>query len=61
MRRCQPGATPVKQCDRPLPLLKIRGINLLRGADPKVTIGGEAVPVIRASEKEILVAPHAHC
>ena len=51
------GGTSVKVAP---PLLKIRGINLLRGADPKVTIGGEAVPVIRASERELLVAPHAH-
>jgi hypothetical protein len=42
------------------PLLRIRGINLLREAQPKVMIGGEAVPVIRATEREIVVAPHAH-
>jgi len=42
------------------PLLRIRGINLVRDSQPKVTIGGETVQVIKATEKEIVVAPHAH-
>jgi hypothetical protein len=42
------------------PLLRISGVNLLRGVEPRVTIQGEAVPVLKATEKEIIVAPHAH-
>jgi hypothetical protein len=44
----------------PPPTLKIRGINLHRGIAPRVTIRGENVPVLHASEKEILIAPLAH-
>jgi hypothetical protein len=64
-----PSATPkidIGSIDEPAapavtpPLLKIRGINLVREAPPKVMIGGEAVPVIKATEREIVVAPHAH-
>lgn len=52
-----PGATaPVAEP----PLIKIRGNNLFRDRPPRVTIRGERVPVIQASENEILVAPHAH-
>lgn len=39
--------------------LRVRGRNLLReGRAPDVTIGGERVQVVRASEKELLLAPH---
>lgn len=41
------------------PTLKIRGINLHRALAPRVTIRGESVPVLHASEKEIHIAPRA--
>jgi hypothetical protein len=41
-------------------LLRISGVNLVRGVTPRVTIQGERVPVLGANEKEILVAPHPH-
>lgn len=40
--------------------LRIRGINLMRNEQPRVSIGGEPVPVLNASDKEILIAPMAH-
>lgn len=45
--------------DKPL-LLRIRGHNLMRERAPQVRIGGETVPVVKATEKELLVAPLAH-
>lgn len=41
-------------------LLRIRGHNLMRSGAPNVRIGGETVPVLKATEKELLVAPLAH-
>jgi hypothetical protein len=41
-------------------LLRIRGHNLMRERAPQVKIGGENVPVLKATEKELLVAPLAH-
>jgi hypothetical protein len=41
-------------------LLRIRGENLMRRSAPKVEIEGEPVSVLRASEREVLVAPMAH-
>ena len=41
-------------------LLRIRGHNLMRERAPQVRIGGEAVPVLKATDKELLVAPLAH-
>lgn len=41
-------------------LLRIRGHNLMRDSAPQVKIGGETVPVLKATEKELLVAPLAH-
>ncbi len=44
-----------------MPLLRIRGSNLMRGpAHPEVRIGGERVPVVRASESEVVIAPRVH-
>jgi hypothetical protein len=42
------------------PLLRIRGNNLMRERPPEVRIRGERVPVLQASEREILVAPLPH-
>jgi hypothetical protein len=43
------------------PLIRVRGRNLVReGASPTVRIGGEAVPVLQANKRELLLAPMAH-
>lgn len=41
-------------------LLKIRGYNLLRGETPRVTIAGQPVAVINATDQEIVVASPSH-
>lgn len=40
--------------------LRIRGYNLLRNGPPRVHIGGERVPVISATGREVVVAPRDH-
>ena len=43
------------------PLLRVRGRNLVRdGAAPRVTLGGAAMAVVKASEDELLLAPGPH-
>jgi hypothetical protein len=42
------------------PPLRIRGWNLRDGGDPQVRIGGRAVPVLHATETELLVQPDEH-
>ncbi len=42
------------------PLLKIRGNNLMTKMKPQVRIRGQLVPVVRATEHEVVVAPQAH-
>ena len=42
------------------PLLRVRGRNLIRNGLPRVSIGGEPVRVLKASNDEILIAPLAH-
>ena len=42
------------------PLLQIRGANLLRDRLPQVRSGGERVPVLQASPRELVVAPLPH-
>jgi hypothetical protein len=44
----------------PLPVLRVRGRNLSHGGPPHVSIGGEPVHVLSASENELLVRPGAH-
>jgi hypothetical protein len=41
-------------------LLRIAGRNLRGGGLPRVTIGDEPVSVVRADEREIVIAPRAH-
>jgi hypothetical protein len=41
-------------------LLRVRGQNLMRDQAPAVRIGGEQVPVLRATEREVVVAPLPH-
>jgi hypothetical protein len=41
-------------------LLRIRGRNLVQDGAPRVRIGGEPVPVLRASPKEVVIAPLPH-
>ena len=48
------GETPAQK------LLRIRGQNLMRQQVPKVEIEGEAVSVLQASDREVLLAPKAH-
>jgi hypothetical protein len=56
----RPGDDP----DRPQ-LLRVRGHNLVAGAGmgaatPRVTLAGQPVAVVKASDREILLAPQAH-
>lgn len=41
-------------------LIRLRGRNLLSGGQPRVTLGGEAMAVVAASDRELLLAPRAH-
>ena len=41
-------------------LLRIRGQNLMRQGVPRVNIEGEAVSVLQANDREVLIAPKAH-
>lgn len=44
-----------------LPLIRLRGRNLLGGGGrPRVTVGGETMAVVSASDRELLLAPQAH-
>jgi hypothetical protein len=57
--------TPVERSpgdtDEGPPLIRLRGRNLLGGGGrPRVTLGGEAMAVIAASDRELLLAPRAH-
>jgi hypothetical protein len=41
--------------------VRVRGRNLLKnGAPPSVTIGGERVAVVQATDRELVLAPQAH-
>ena len=43
------------------PLIRLRGRNLLGGGGrPRVTLGGEAMAVVSATDRELLIAPKAH-
>ncbi len=41
-------------------LVRIRGRNLMKEGLPRVTVGGEPVSVVRADERELVIAPLAH-
>ena len=41
-------------------LVRIRGRNLVRDGLPRVTVGGEPVSVVRADEREVVIAPQEH-
>jgi len=41
-------------------LVRIRGRNLVQDGLPRVTVGGEPVSVVRAGEREVVIAPQAH-
>jgi hypothetical protein len=43
-----------------IPLIRVRGHNLVRDGMPKVSIGGERVNVIEAGRRELVIAPLAH-
>jgi hypothetical protein len=40
--------------------LRLRGRNLVRNGPPRVLIGGEAVSVLSADDREVIIAPKAH-
>jgi hypothetical protein len=40
--------------------LRLRGRNLTRNGPPRVHIGGEAVSVLSADDREVIIAPKAH-
>jgi hypothetical protein len=42
------------------PLLRIRGRNLILNGPPRVSIGGQPVSVLNATDQEILIAPLPH-
>lgn len=42
------------------PLLRVRGHNLANGGAPRVMLGGEAMAVVSASDRELLLAPLPH-
>lgn len=43
------------------PLIRLRGHNLLGGGGrPRVTLGGETMALVSATDRELLLAPHAH-
>ena len=52
--------TPVPAEADGTPLLQIRGRNFLGNDPPDVRIGGEPVPVVRATPREVLLAPQPH-
>jgi hypothetical protein len=43
-----------------IPLIRVRGHNLVRDGMPKVSIGGERVNVLEAGRRELVIAPLAH-
>jgi hypothetical protein len=43
-----------------VPLLRVSGRNLMRAGPPRVTLGGEAMAVVKASADELLLAPAPH-
>lgn len=51
---------PVPGSNGDLPLLRVRGRNLMLDGPPTVTMGSEAVAVVKASPDELLLAPAAH-
>ena len=52
--------SPGDQSEGP-PLIRLKGRNLLGGGGrPRVTLGGEAMAVVSASDRELLLAPQAH-
>jgi hypothetical protein len=51
--------TPTDPSDGP-PLIRLRGRNLLGGGQPRVTLGGETMAVVSATDRELLLAPRAH-
>lgn len=55
-----PVTPPPGENGSPPTLVRVRGRNLTRRGVPRVTIGGEPVSVVRASEREVVLAPQAH-
>jgi hypothetical protein len=54
-------AVPMGAADDGMPpLLRVRGYNLADGGAPRVTLGGELVAVVKATDRELLLAPATH-
>ncbi len=55
-----PVQLPGKEGNDLANLVRIRGRNLVRDGLPRVTVAGEPVGVVRASDSEIVIAPQQH-
>jgi hypothetical protein len=55
-----PVQSPGKEGKDLANLVRIRGRNLVRDGLPRVTVAGEPVGVVRASDSEIVIAPQQH-
>jgi hypothetical protein len=56
-----PAVQPqVPMVSEELPLIRVRGHNLMRDVMPKVSIGGERVNLVEAGRRELVIAPLAH-
>ncbi len=51
---------PVPGGEGDMPLMRVRGRNLMQAGPPSVTLGGEPVAVVKASADELLLAPAPH-
>lgn len=52
--------SPVPTSGETAPMLRVSGYNLKTSATPSVRIGGEAVPVVKASARELLIRPRVY-
>jgi len=55
-----PVPSPGKENGDLANLLRVRGRNLVKDGLPRVTVAGEPVGILRASDSEILIAPQKH-
>lgn len=56
----EPHSQPTQDGADADPLLRIRGRNLMRHGLPRVSLAGQPVSVLEASDREILIAPESH-
>jgi hypothetical protein len=61
VHRIEPyGLTEGLSANGELPALRVRGKNLARQGAPRVSISGQAVSVLKATDQELILAPAAH-